>query len=292
MAGKLCRVALCAWIVWLGACDSSATRVVVRALPIRGWKDAVKHLPKRVVQANYDFALAGKAAIEEGLALPKPGSIKLADLSPSLRELQGMPGADFLLHAHDERGAPVDFTYPQFNDVRMDTLIREAARAKALSYQTLQTLNEMVRLSSAILDEEVARTPTLYRAVARAAARRGLSQKEREQLRTMQRLGRTLGVLVPSYAVASRDLVHAGQKLVTDVPSLLNAQLLAHLPTVTNSLTSAVRAIEAAGSWTADVAIVLRGFARGGAAKRTGDPQDLDEDRLDRQELAEMLFQP
>lgn len=289
--GRLCRATLCAWVVMVCACHSSATKVIVRALPVSHWKTAARHLPQRLLQANLDFSLASKAAIQEGLALPRPGTIKLSDLSPSLRELEGKPDADFLLHARDDRGAPVDFSYAQFDDPRLDALLREAARAKALSYQTHQTLEQMVKLCTAILHEEIGRTPTLYRAVERAAARRGLSAKQREQVHALQKLGRALGVLVPSYAIASRDLVQAGQKLVTDVPSLLNVQLLTHLPTVTASLRSAVRSIEAAGSWTADVAIVLRGFARGATRRNAGDA-DLDEDRLDRQELAEMLFEP
>lgn len=274
------------------ACSASqVAKVALKTVPTQALQSALMELPTELIQANFNLSVATRNLIKKATELPAPGTIALSDLGAELKPFEGKSGADFLNNAKDEHGKAIDFRYARFNEPTYDAFLKQAMLAKALSHQTLCTVRAMVKLSTDILGETISAGPSLHRTVERALVDDDASSEQKRRLERLQRLGRSLGVLVPRYAVQAQGLARAGQELVSNASQVFaNTTVLMHLPEVTRSLTTSMEAIAATGRWTGQVALSLRGFARPGDGKR---PKiDVEEGRLARDELAALLFEP
>ncbi len=289
------RRVLCLVCLVLSACSASqALEIAANTLPTHSLEHEVMKLPADLVQANFDLSVVTHKLIADVTELPAPGSVTLADLGADMSRFQGDPETDFLINAKDEEGRAVEFVYARFGIAEYDMFLKQAVVAKALSYQTLRTVNRMIALSSQVLGERVVANAQLSANVTRALQRAtasGANAQLADELKKLRALGKSLAVLVPRFAEQAARLTSAGVSLTTSASgAFATSRFALHLPTVVASLESSLNAIKASGSWTLQMSISLRAFGRAYGGRH---PElDRDDGRLDRAELAAMLFDP
>lgn len=283
-------IAVCSLCAAIALAGCSHAKVAFKIVPRPNWQAVALAVPDELLRANLNLSLATGNLLRELTTLPAPRDILLSDLAAELKPLENDPDVDCLSNAKDDKGKPIEFRYARFDEPTYDAFLKEAALAKALTYQTLCTMQRILAATSVVLDHEVTLGPSLHRTLEQTLARPDLAAAQRAKLTKLQRLGRVLGALLPRWAKEASELGKRGRELALDSASVFaSTKIVLHLPAVTTSLVSSAEAIEATGRWAVEAALLMRGFAHK-SDKRA--PYDIEEGRLDRAELEALLYTP
>lgn len=227
------------------------------------WEGTLDQLPAQLAKAGKELGDVTAQMAKELTDVPPPGEVKLADLDPSLAKYKGKKGVDFIDHARDNDGKPLDFHYVRLDQPQFDEFFKTSQEIHALVHQTTHTVGQLRQLSAKVQGVDVDAKAALKGEVDKAMAKGDADAKASGRLRELAEVGGSLGVLVPQIVSKIGKLVASGEQLVAAAPTALtNPKVLTHLDLVKKGLVTSVSVVKESGQALGSFLGELAGFGR------------------------------
>lgn len=225
------------------------------------WEGTLDQLPAQLAKAGKELGDVTAQMAKELTDVPPPGEVKLADLDPALAKYKGKKGVDFIDHARDNDGKPLDFHYVRLDQPQFDEFFKTSQEIHALVHQTTHTVGQLRQVSAKVQGVDVDAKASLKAEVDKAMAKGDGEAKASARLRELAEVGGSLGVLVPQIVSKIGKLVASGEQLVASAPTALtNPKVLAHLDLVKKGLVTSVTVVKESGQALGTFAGELAGF--------------------------------
>ncbi len=229
----------------------------------KDWEGTLDQLPGELAKAGSELGDVTAKMVKQLTDVPPPGKVELKDLGPGMEQYQNRPETDFLQAARNDKGEKEEFSYVRLGVDSYDDFFKTAQELHALTWQATQTTSHMRQLTTKILSEKVDASADLHAAVEKGLASGSADAALKTRLGGLASMGALLGTLVPRMVSKTTQLVSAGQKLVTGMPtSLTNPKLVTHFPLVKQGLLSSIAVIHESGGAMLGLGKELGGFRR------------------------------
>lgn len=241
------------------ACDQIKMQGVVRTTVTKGGKTTTKErhftklseMPAALSEAGQDLGEVTAELKKALLDAPPPGQVKLGALVPSLAKYEGSKEFDFLAAGKDADGKSIDFSYVQIGVPTYDDFFKTSMEMYALAFEAQQAVHRTREVCAAIVgDREPKESESLasYLKRAHAADKTDDNADLFAMLDELESMDGALGANVTSFAGKTKDLVLAGQRLVTGAAaSITNPKTVLHLKLIVDGLEKSVSVVERSG---------------------------------------------
>jgi hypothetical protein len=241
------------------ACDQIKMQGVVRTTVTKGGKTTTKErhftklseLPAALEEAGQDLGEVTAELKKVLIDAPPPGQVKLGALVPALQKYEGSKTLDFLVAGKDADGKPVDFSYVQIGVPTYDDFFKTSMEMYALTFQAQQSLARTREVCAAIVgDDKPKESESLasYLKRAHAVDKTDDNGDLFAMLDDLESMDGALGANVTALAGKTKDLVLAGQRLITGAPaSITNPKTALHLKLIVEGLKKSVSVVSQSG---------------------------------------------
>lgn len=202
-----------------------------------------------------------KKMVAKLVDVPPPGKVTLADLDPTLKDLNDDPRYDYLSVAGARADGGYDFSYVRLGVQEFDDFFKASAELYATLYQLTETARHIKLLASEItgdkslgaFDAKSIVKSEIEASLAKidsshAAAGDPTAAKAAEMAAQMKRLWQTTMTLATKLGPKAAELGRAGVALAASAPSQIkNPKLLLHIKLIVKGIGQSVALVKDAG---------------------------------------------
>jgi len=224
--------------------------------------DSLEELPGAMKELGGAMAQTTELLVEKLVEAPPPGEVKLADIDPSLAQLENDPTVNFLLAAKSLE-PPIEFKYVQIGVPSYDEFFRKSAELYAVMYQTKQTIHNLRILAATRAGQTQLPTGPVKNAVdaALTAAMTPEGLQVDAKLRGLANVAMTVARSARSTVTAVQELIAAGQQLIAAAPSsITNPKTVLHLDLIVQGLGQSLQMVGESGKILFEIVPDLAGF--------------------------------
>jgi len=203
-----------------------------------------------------------KKMVQKLVDVPPPGKVTLADLDPTLKDLNADPRYDYLSVASARADGGYDFSYVRLGVQEFDDFFKASAELYATLYQLVETARHIKLLASEMTGDK-ALASFDAKSIVKSEIEASLAAidqknahppndptgaKAKEMAAQMKRLWQTSLTLATKLGPKAAELGRAGVALAASAPSQIkNPKLLLHIKLIVKGIGQSVALVKDAG---------------------------------------------